>query len=204
MLPERYSDMDDITLGRAFAMATREYVRDIRKRKRGLPPLIAGQLARRLHEIANTQLTTAELFFQFKNGEDKPADSRVTRRHEADGSMSFSKARDALSGLMWHAILWTRADLYEESVNMWMWIDFLEASVETRRTLSRRKGFDSSSILTVFRKHLVAIARTEMSVNEAGFNRLLRDVGVNREEWDRHVGTILSHGPLQHESTTVH
>lgn len=204
MLPERYAEMDDIALGRAFAMATREYVKDERARKRGLPPAIAGQLARRLREIAGSQLMAAELFLQFKDGDVNAADARVTRRHEADGSMSFSKARDALSALMAHALLWERADLYEESVAMWTWIDVLEASLETRKTLGRRKNLEGPEILPVFRKHLIAIARTEMSVNQAGFNRLLANNGIDHEKVAGYVGTILSHSVTQPELMTVH
>ncbi|WP_247308900.1 hypothetical protein [Ralstonia pseudosolanacearum] len=196
--------MDSIVLGRAFAMAMREYGADERERKKGLPPSMAGQIARRLHEVAGTQSTAAELFFWERDDSRKEADERTVRRHESDGPMSFDKARDALSSLMTHALLWERGDLYREAVAMWTWVDIFHASRETVATLRRRKRLDGADILNVFRRHLVKIARAEMPANEVGLKRFLRDRGTDWEDWEHYVGTIVSQMPGLAGSAAVH
>jgi hypothetical protein len=196
--------MDSIILGQAFAMAMREYGRDERERKKGLPPSMAGQIARRLHEIAGSQSVAAELFFRPRDRCSGVVDERTVRRHESNGSMSFSKARDALSSLMTHALVWERGDLYREAVAMWTWVDIFDASRQTVETLGRRRTLHGGDILDVFRAHLVKIARAEMPANEVGLKRLLWDHGLELDQWERYVGTIVSQMPGLTGSAAVH
>lgn len=162
MLADLYQDMPANELAAAFSRAWHDLRGDPRERARGLPPAVSAELSRQARVLLQCSQREAErLLYGADDDAARAADSRDQRYYEGGGrSLSFGKARNALTSIAWGALMRSRPEWLDFVEAWWTRLDFIEVAQEAVKSVRRRLDpSNPSEVLDAFRACLVKRAR---------------------------------------------